>query len=245
MSEPTKFCFQCGQINNLNAQFCQKCGTRYEGPFPPVEPKPSVLTQISIRNPVFWIVTVLVGLFFGSVLILWLSKPTAPVAHATVSPTLPIPTPTPDISPAERLAWAKKEMASEYCRYWCPVATGHLGAIQADAKEYKEAVRLLAVLKERNAKGEAAQKREREKIEAANRKTGAENVERGLLSKGYDATVTVSGPGNRTIKITYVLMSRPLVYQLVEGGFLDQLRSQGFTKAIFADGYGTWWSYNL
>jgi uncharacterized membrane protein YvbJ len=30
MQEPLKFCTHCGQQNGLSAQFCQRCGARYE-----------------------------------------------------------------------------------------------------------------------------------------------------------------------------------------------------------------------
>lgn len=169
----------------------------------------------------------------------------AAIGGAVPPTSFPSPTPTPVLSPAENLAKAKEQMEQFFCKHGCQSAVQYLEAIPSGAKEHKEAVRLLTVLKQRLAKGEAILKREAEKQEAEKRKVGAENVERGMLSKGYDMTVTVSGRGNRTIKITYVLMNRPLVYQMVEAGMLNQLREQGFHKVIFADGYGTWWSYDL
>lgn len=252
MQEAYKFCSACGQQNNLNAQFCQRCGTR-QVEAPPIVPEPepepqSFLEQkVSLRHPALWIVIGLLGALFGGVLIALFPKP-KPVPITSLAPIYsptPTPVPTPTPSPAEHMAEAKKDMKEPYCQYGCQVASQHLEAIPSDAKEYKEAVKLLGVLKQRIAQGEVAQKRQEEQQAADARQAGADNVERGMLAKGYDVTVTVSGPRNTTIKITYVLMNRPMVYQLEQSGLLNQLRGQGFRKVIFADGYGTWWSYNL
>jgi hypothetical protein len=119
-----------------------------------------------------------------------------------------------------------------------------LNRIPLAAKEYKESLPLKQKITKARERENVAREHMQIVAEIAARKIGAANVERGLLSQGYDATVTVSGPENRTIRITYALMSRPLVYQLTaEGKFLNQLSAQGFRKVILSDGYNYTWQY--
>jgi hypothetical protein len=114
MPEATKFCFHCGQQNNLSAQFCQKCGAKYEGAPPPLA------SEVSVRNPGLWVFIGLLGLFFGGLLIIWSPRPTAPVATAKPMLTL---SPTPTIS-AERMVLDNAQVTAyvecvdrEYKRY--------------------------------------------------------------------------------------------------------------------------------
>jgi hypothetical protein len=89
-------------------------------------------------------------------------------------------------------------------------------------------------------------------------------LEHKLLVQGMDTTVRVQGKNNTSIRIQYVLMSRPLVYALTHPDaqaeadrdqghvwksltedrpdFLAALRSQGFKEVIFTDGYEHTWS---
>lgn len=69
MQEPTKFCFACGQQNNLSAAFCQKCGLRYEKVS---EPQPAPKEKSKPKNAqAFAIVGVVIVAcwFVGSVYI--------------------------------------------------------------------------------------------------------------------------------------------------------------------------------
>jgi zinc ribbon protein len=262
MQEPFKFCSACGAQNNLSAQFCQRCGARYDGAPPPVAPaQPKQKSQLST---LFMLIVAGFGCCIVSGIISKLSpdKSTPPASTslerspAVISSPRPTPTPLPVLPPAEHLAEAKKLLSRpEISGYYgagrsvYEEAVQHLNAIPPEAKEYKEAQRMFGAASKKHEREQAAAaatvKRAEAAAESAARKAGADNVERGLLSKGYDATVTVSGPQNSTIKITYVLMSRPTVYQLVEAGFLNQLRAQGFRKVIFSDGYGNTWWYTL
>ena len=64
-----------------------------------------------------------------------------------------------------------------------------------------------------------------------------------MLKQFHDMYVRTSGPGNTTITFRYVLMSRPMVYNLVnDAGFMAKLRSLGFKKAVFTDGYDETWT---
>jgi hypothetical protein len=103
--------------------------------------------------------------------------------------------------------------------------------------------------------------------EAADRAEYASNYESALLGAGMDATVRAQGAGNKTLYVSYPLMSRPLVYQimnpgaeansdLAEGHVWESLmddrtdlpslwRSKGFDRVILTDGYETEWRYKL
>src|SRR5262245_2412240 len=59
MEEAYKFCSACGAQNNLSAQFCQRCGARYDG-----APPPPVVRQQS-RRPYLRLLLLLVVAFFG------------------------------------------------------------------------------------------------------------------------------------------------------------------------------------
>lgn len=96
-----------------------------------------------------------------------------------------------------------------------------------------------------------APERERRKAQmiaddAAGRATHARSMEELMLRNWYDTTVRVSGPKNTTLTITYVLISRPLVYNLINGeNFLPNLRERGFKQLILTDGYGKTWKFDL
>ncbi|MCI0662202.1 MAG: hypothetical protein L0220_14120 [Acidobacteria bacterium] len=155
-----------------------------------------------------------------------------------VSRALPSPTasPTPDLPPSELLAKAKKLLVQPSTSDFTAAMT-LLHRIPPEAKESKEASTL---------KVKITKERERAKavLESAERRDFAGIAERNLLSKGFDVTVLVNGPENRTLRITYVLMSRPLVYQLTnDHGFLETAQARGFHKVIFSDGYNRTWRY--
>lgn len=242
---PIKFCPACRTQNHISAQFCQRCGAHYEGAPPPVGP-PRSKQNSPLRFLAMFFAAVFVFIVLMQIVALMLPGKSHPqTAALTGSPDpRPTPSPTPVLSPAEHLAEAKKEMNDPYCKYGCEAARQRLSAIPANAKEHKEARKLSAALDERRKRGEVAQKRLEEIADAARRKSFARHAEEGLLSKGYDASVWVGGPENRTLRVTYVLMSRPLVYQLTnEHGFLELAEAQGFRKVIFADGYNWRWWY--
>jgi|SRR5882672_3139797 len=248
MQEPLKFCSSCGHQNNLSAQFCQKCGAQYTGAPPPdVQPRP--------KQHITTTLLIVVGVAFfgccglsGVVGLLRENKARPPADSAglnSLAPTLtPMPAPTPDLPSSELLARAKSLMAHPYNKGGYDGAMDLLNRIPLAAKEFKESMPLKQKITKAREREEAVAAAAARQLETAARKIGADNVERGLLSQGYDATVTVSGPENRTIRITYVLMSRPLVYQLTaEGKFLNQLSAQGFRRVILSDGYDSTWRF--
>jgi hypothetical protein len=94
---------------------------------------------------------------------------------------------------------------------------------------------------------------ERERaVKAANELTASlrrelvEKQEHIALKNGIDAHITARGIGNKIYKFEYILLSRPLVYQMVnENNLVTKLRSHGFTKAILTDGNDRTWTFDL
>jgi len=84
------------------------------------------------------------------------------------------------------------------------------------------------------------------KLDAEKRKEYAEYMERESLSDGRDVRVQVMGPGNKTLKMTYVGFGRPEAYQMANDPDLRQKWSTlGFEKVILSDGYESSWSFRV
>lgn len=85
----------------------------------------------------------------------------------------------------------------------------------------------------------------------AQREQLAVNIERTMLESGMDVRVTLSGKHKDHVRFKWVLMSRPLVHQMTDGGsmnpgaLLRNLQDAGFRKVVFADGYNESFSYAL
>jgi hypothetical protein len=78
------------------------------------------------------------------------------------------------------------------------------------------------------------------------RKQFAKNYERQLLDKGMDVYATTHGRENTTLKIKWILVSRPVVHKLInDGDMVENLRNRGFTKLVMTDGYNGDWNIDL
>jgi hypothetical protein len=74
----------------------------------------------------------------------------------------------------------------------------------------------------------------------------AKEYERGLLQAGMDATVRAEGKNADTLTITFVLVNRPLVYNMInDSATMSEWSSMGFKKVRFSDGYESSWSHSL
>lgn len=74
----------------------------------------------------------------------------------------------------------------------------------------------------------------------------ADTLERNYLDKGMDVHVDVSGKKKDTIRLQYIMFTRPAVYKIQKNGkLLEEMRQLGFRKVIFADGYDTSWTFDL
>jgi hypothetical protein len=125
-------------------------------------------------------------------------------------------------------------------------AETQLKNIKKEDSEYEEAQILLKNIKSKQEVIIKEQKEKYKKGEIKFRSEFTKYLERKYLEKGLDIYVTSIGPDKTTIKLKYILMSRPLLYKLLsETQFLDELKSHGFKKAIFTDGYRDTWDFDL
>jgi hypothetical protein len=74
----------------------------------------------------------------------------------------------------------------------------------------------------------------------------AKELETCFLEKGMDFYITVSGKSKTAITFKWILMSRPLVYQINKDELLlRSLKRRGFKTATFTDGYNQAWEIDL
>ena len=166
--------------------------------------------------------------------------------------TIPAPAPEPTIDPAIRAKENAEHLkaAKEALKNYQPKgpnrmygnldkARAELQLIPSDSKEYQEAIKLQREIDRREQERESA-------AQAEGRASYADTLETTYLKQNMDVTVTVSGPENTTIKLKYVLMSRPMVYNLTnDSSVMGNLRTLGFKKVIFTDGYFNTWNFDL
>lgn len=134
-----------------------------------------------------------------------------------------------------------------------PDTTAHLDAIPRTSKESTEADRIREEIKQAQKKEKQNQaKRQKEQAirdklaPISARQAFAKVYEAALLSQMMDAHVSTSGKEHTILRVEYILMNRPLVYNLSnDTEYVGQLRSMGFKKIIFTDGYDHSWSFTL
>lgn len=80
----------------------------------------------------------------------------------------------------------------------------------------------------------------------AARKSHAEQMEDRFLTAGFDMHVYAEGDAATTLRLRYVLMSRPVIYKLVnETKLREDARRLGFRRIVFASGHDTPYVYDL
>ncbi len=83
-------------------------------------------------------------------------------------------------------------------------------------------------------------------IDIAKREMHAQRTEKNYLDSGMDVHVTLHGKDKTSIKLTYVLMSRPLAHQLSnDNSLISGMKNLGFKKMILSDGYKSLWEIDL
>jgi len=83
-------------------------------------------------------------------------------------------------------------------------------------------------------------------MESRRRILYASALEHLYLEKGMDVTVRAEGNQNRQLRMTYVLMSRPLVYKLHNHDSFEQAAGIfGFRTVIYSDVFDKYWSIDL
>ena len=81
---------------------------------------------------------------------------------------------------------------------------------------------------------------------ASERKEFATKFEQNLLLQGLDVAARAVGKDCSTFSLSYFLMGRPLVYQLINiPTFMESLKAQGFKRVHFTDGYDSSWNYKI
>ncbi|MEI8226289.1 MAG: zinc ribbon domain-containing protein [Bacteroidota bacterium] len=74
----------------------------------------------------------------------------------------------------------------------------------------------------------------------------AKQMESDYLSNGLDIKIRLSGPEKTSMRLEYVLFSRPLIHQLTnDTDFFSNLRDAGFKKVVLTDKYRYTWTYDL
>lgn len=81
---------------------------------------------------------------------------------------------------------------------------------------------------------------------AAARHRFAEDYERDLLGKGMDFTVRATGPAKRTLRMEWILVGRPLAYQMSnDEKVVRNLQRLGFRRLIMTDGHDESYSVTI
>jgi hypothetical protein len=143
-------------------------------------------------------------------------------------------------TPSEHLTEAKKALTEGRV----DDAKEHLARIQRTSPEWKNEGQKLweETLKKEKIISKKVEE-ETLKNTVKERKEFAKRYEIALLDKGIDTTVTTHGKYNTTLRIKWVLMSRPVVHQLTKDkNFISSVKRLGFKKIEFTDGYNDQWS---
>ena len=86
----------------------------------------------------------------------------------------------------------------------------------------------------------------RPKVEMLLREVFAKNLERSLLDNGITTDIQAKGNNRQVLEYKYALMSKAVVYKLVnEGNALESAKKVGFKKLIFTDCFNSSWTYDL
>ena len=77
------------------------------------------------------------------------------------------------------------------------------------------------------------------RVQSTSRSVFASTMEETFMKKGLDIRFTTSGPENKILRLTYVLMSQPMVYQFQNEMKLPVMaQGIGFSRIIYSNGAG-------
>ena len=163
-----------------------------------------------------------------------LNKDKQPLSQATAEPA--------KISPTEALK-----------KFKVAIRTGDVGEANRQFKnipsgtiEHKEAMQLYDERKRKKAREDKEAAVLAKKLSRAQRQQFAKVYEQQLLDKGMDVYVTTQGKEHNTLKVKWVLVSRPLVHKMInDESVIANLRQLGFTKLVMTDGYNSSWNVDL
>lgn len=229
-------CKQCGFVMSKFAKKCPRCGA--DGA------KMSLAIKIMIG---FFALTIIGAVLPGK------RETTAEPVLAS-APSQAAEQPEKAVSAAEHLSLAKKALD-----VWRPnknpakadwgdlkAASIHLKAIKESDPEHSEAKKLLAVLKARQDEVNKTLAELAAKESAQRRKDVAEKMELNFLDSGMDVHVSVAGKDRATLKIEYILMSRPFAHKIINAHEqINILKLMGFKRIEFWDLDEERWSYDM
>jgi hypothetical protein len=227
-------CKECGHDVSTQAKVCPTCGAQIK--------KPSG-TGLALFLLVVIGVLALIGLA---------TRDRSVSDQQTVpAPQRPSPSPTPDpfttMTPTEHVAEIKKALEAwtphkdPMKTYWGRLddADRHYAILPAEDQRRPDVVKLKAELERR--------KKESSRLAGiATREVFARQLEKNYLDQGLDVYVSLHGQDNTTLKLKFVLFSRPLVHKFTnDAGAMAALRKAGFKKVILTDGYNQTWTLDL
>ena len=257
------FCPQCNHANHHSVSYCASCGFQFlpnvKYPTPHITPNQISIQNSAKANKVLFIVglALVVGVigfcgimaFIGS-LIEDENKKRSPDNSNLTTTAKPTPQSVKEnqqkqISSKEHLELAKKALNDNYKPNKdiekatfgnITLARQHLLEIRFEDAEYPEAQKLYKEIEKREAIIDQLAKQTARTVIAS-------QMEKQMLSQGFDMTFKVSGKANTVLTIEYILMSRPVVYKIEnETELLPKLRNAGFKKVILTNGYDKrWW----
>lgn len=119
---------------------------------------------------------------------------------------------------------------------------GVLLRVPEDSPSYRDARLLVDKFAVRQLKINEIEKKvkvDRIATDADGRARFVDNLDTLSLKAGKDANYKVSGPKNTVLTMTYVMINRPFVYNLVnENRFLERAWEAGFKRVVFRNGFG-------
>jgi hypothetical protein len=158
-------------------------------------------------------------------------------------------------TPEEHLKEAKKALADGYKpnknpmkTVWGRVADAqrHLTAINARAKEYKEAQRLMKEVRSRMEEMEKVSSALARRLMIKQREMVADEFEFLYLAKGFDARIALSGPDKSYLKMECPPLCESFILKMVQDtDLLLYLERAGFKKVTLGDGEHFSWTHNF
>lgn len=159
------------------------------------------------------------------------------------------------MSPREHLSEAKKAL-DEWKPQKDPMRTQwgrvsdaekHLAAIPKTSPEWTgEGQKLWKEVERRGKEIQKIASLTTKKLMIQQRKEFAKQYELSLLDQGMDTRISTLGKDHSTLKIEWVLMSRPLVYKMInDSSVMSNLKKLGFKKIVFSDGYNHTWTSEM
>lgn len=119
-------------------------------------------------------------------------------------------------------------------------------APEFNARADKLIDRVRAIRAAADARDAAAVKAAAQKFLLQARIDYADTAETNFLKAGMDVTVSVTGDQKQTLTLSWVLMNRPQVYNLInERSFYSTIESLGFKVVVLTDGYDSTWRYKI